>query len=146
MNNHFNNLYESGDYISCCLTSALFLAASAQWRECLLKKKLDQIYNKMGRVGLLGRRLGGAAGKPPPPYGNPRRRPRPLPPKWPKTRLRRSRFWGVGGGGDEWRCSKVASHGNGGDSVAGHAASPETEIPPGKEAGGVEGIPTENDH
>jgi hypothetical protein len=39
MNKHFNNLYGFGGYISCRLTSALFLAASAQQLGMPLKKK-----------------------------------------------------------------------------------------------------------
>jgi hypothetical protein len=61
MNNHFNNLYGSGGYISCQLTATLFLAASAGLYFSF--KNLGRIYNKMDRVGLLGRRLGGVAGK-----------------------------------------------------------------------------------
>jgi hypothetical protein len=49
MNNHFNNLYESGGCISCRLTSALFLAASAEMH---FLNKLGQIYDKMSRIGL----------------------------------------------------------------------------------------------
>jgi hypothetical protein len=65
MNNNFNNLYGSGGYISCGLTATLFLIVSAQRRECLFSKYWAE--STMGCVGLLGWRLGGAAGKPLPP-------------------------------------------------------------------------------
>jgi hypothetical protein len=67
MKNHFNNSYGSGGYIPCRLTAMLFLAASAGLHFSF--KNLSRIYNKMDRVGLLGRRLGGAAGKRCPPNG-----------------------------------------------------------------------------
>jgi hypothetical protein len=57
-------------------------------------KNLDRIYNKMGRFRLLGRRLRGEAGKPPPSYGNPRRRH----PNGPKNACSGRRLVGRGGG------------------------------------------------
>jgi hypothetical protein len=62
MNNNFNNLYESGRCISFRSHRRYFCSIGAAVGMPFLKK-LGQIYNKMGRFGLLGRRLGGAAGK-----------------------------------------------------------------------------------
>jgi hypothetical protein len=71
MNNNLNNLYGSGGCISCRLTAALFLAASAQRRGGnAFFKKIDRIYNKMSCVGLLGRRLGARLGNLRPAYRN----------------------------------------------------------------------------
>jgi hypothetical protein len=53
---------------------------------------LGRIYNRMGRFGLLGRRLWGAARKTPPPYGIQCQHPL----KRPQNRLRQSLFGGRG--------------------------------------------------
>jgi hypothetical protein len=52
------------------LTSALFLAASAAV-EIFFLKKMDQIYNKIGRLELLGQRMGALLGKCRPPWRPP---------------------------------------------------------------------------
>jgi hypothetical protein len=66
MNNHFNNLYGSGGCIflpphSDAISGSIGAAAG------IVFQNLGRIYNKMGRIGLLGQRLGGAAGKMAPP-------------------------------------------------------------------------------
>jgi hypothetical protein len=99
INNHFNNLYGSGSYIfllphSDAISGSINAAAGIAFF-----KNLGQIYNKMDRVGLLGRRLGARLEKRRPPYGNPPRHPQ----NGPKNTLRLSLFGEGRASGDALR-------------------------------------------